>query len=47
MKLVKDVIKERNELLIKMAFSRDEKEVKKLMRVVNQLDYEIRSMTLN
>jgi len=47
MKSVRDVIRERNELLMKMAFSHDEKEVKALWKKVSALDFEIRSMTLN
>lgn len=47
MKSVREVIKERNELLMKMAFSLDEKEVKVLWKKVSALDYEIRCMTYN
>lgn len=47
MKSVREVIKERNELLIKMAFSNNLDEVKKLMNKINVLEYEIRCMTLN
>lgn len=47
MKLIREVIKERNELLMNMTFSRDEKQVKVLWKKVEALDYEIRCMTLN
>jgi len=47
MKSVREVIKERNELLVKMAFSDNEKEVKVLWKKVSALDYEIRCMTFN
>lgn len=44
---VRQVMAKRNDLLMKMAFSRDESEVRKLWKQVEALDYEIKCMTLN
>lgn len=47
MTTVREVMSKRNELLVKMAFSNNEDEVRKLLKQVEALDYEIKCMTLN
>ena len=47
MTTVRQVMSKRNDLLMKLAFSNDISEVKKLYKQVEALDYEIKCMTLN
>lgn len=44
---IKDVVKQRNELLMKMAFSSDEEEVSVLWKQIEKLEYIIRVITFN
>lgn len=46
LKSVRDVIQERNELLIKMAFTSNKDKVKDLRNRIEALDHDIRNLTL-
>ncbi len=47
MTTVRQVMSKRNDLLMKMAFSNDENEVRVLWKQVEALDHEIKCMTMN
>ena len=47
MRNVSEVIEERNDLVMKMAFSTDVSEVRELMKLVRSLEHDIKAMTQN